>query len=1169
MDLPRLRILILGSPIVTWDGVVLKIARQQIRLLLFYLAAQIQPVQRDTLCQIFWSNETDEKAHKLLREALSKLRAMLPDPSVLIAQAGEVFLDPQKVYVDAREFKQLTDPFLESAEVNRDARLPDWLYKQLKGAYDLCRGPINFAGGNTPIPGGFENFLSIATQQYDYLRLRIEERLASHCIAIGNLDEAILWLGRTVEIDPLNDENNFLILNCLKDSGRNKDALEYINYLDNLYQQSSGHPLPESFFAIQQRIKEMPAQLDQEPPEWPGMDESPVPFVGRTELLERIHNAYNRKGIISIRGPSGIGKNRLVQEFYVNLQRKPRLVFCTGKPMARCSPFEPLIEGIRTAVKPEEWLALPIEYIELLKVLFPELRSEKATRHTHQQIDVIEDFLGVCEALHQLLILLAKKRPLLLIMDIAVWADEATIEFLSYLSDRDFYKKYGLLVLFSRKEESSEAFEVFVDRNMVLGRLERIDISPLTIEESGLLMQKMLGGEPNPHFIEKFCQQTGGNPYFMVEGLKSLVSLYFDHQEYSATSLYPIPDTIKALINEKIMSLSKTAVKVLRAGAVLGQYFQAEVVEALVAMPASEMEDALEDLERFSIVSIRKGSDGTTGYFFDHNQIREVVLREMSPLRIRHLHLAAVNALINVFGHKPELESIYAYHFEEAGEPVKAFDAWLKAADFARTRFSKSDRYYAYEQAFNLIDRLPQDLLVEKVDHLVSSWGDYAYDLFDMDTCFKIYTMCLNVGEQTQNPILLCDGWNGMGRVYEMQFKIDEGIEAVLRAQFYCDRINTLALKLDTIGRLSILYSEKSEIQKSIEYGESALEYIPILKTQREMDSMVNILVQLGLMYLISGWPKKTVEISDRALNLSLLVKRRSAKVQAASALAAGQYYIGEYQKSLQNALTVHSLAEKLNFRWWLSFVEILIGRNYLVLGDIDKSWTFCQSAMKREEAYSNGGVYPLTLSLASEIFWLYRDPKNALSFCQKGMSLQQTNFQTLENALLFGLITAETNPKKGVDTLNGLIQLGERFGLELIALPARVAKCLVATTYGNFEDLGSEFDELMEELAKRHFGSAAFYGELIKARVEYAAGNMVAARQRYQKIIEPGGHVTNFWVRLKGITDLMSLAESDSEKTKLKRELGKILTQIGEKSTQQPMKRLFYSYRKKVLENL
>ena len=303
-----------------------------------------------------------------------------------------------------------------------------------------------------------------------------EERLASHCIAIGNLDEAILWLGRVVEIDPMNDENNFLILNCLKESGRIKDALDYIAYLEILYQQSLGHPLPDSILHIKEKIEETPSHFEMEPPEWPGMEENPVPFVGRADLIERLGYAYNRKGIVSVRGPSGIGKNRLVQEFYLDLQRKPRLVFCTGKPMVRCSPFEPLIEGFRAAVRPEEWLALPTEYKELLKALFPELRTEKVSRNANQQSEVIEDFLGVCEALHQLLILLAKKRPILLIMDIAVWADEATIEFLSYLSDRDFYKKYGLLVLFSRKEESSKAFEVFVDRNVVLGTLEKIDV---------------------------------------------------------------------------------------------------------------------------------------------------------------------------------------------------------------------------------------------------------------------------------------------------------------------------------------------------------------------------------------------------------------------------------------------------------------------------------------------------------------------------------------------------------------------------------------------------------------------------------------------------------------------------------------------------------------------
>ena len=1158
----------LGSPIVTWDDVVLKIARQQIRLLIFYLAAQTQPVHRDTLCQIFWSTESDEKAHKLLREALSKLRAALPDPSLLIAKAGEVYLDPQKVYVDALEFKQLTDPFLESAEVNRDALLPEWLYRQLKQAYDLCRGPIKVAGANIPISIGYDNFLSLASQQYDYLRLRVEERLASHCIAIGNLDEAILWLRRTVEIDPLNDDNNFLILNCLKDSRRYKDALDYIAYLDNLYQQSSGHPLPESFFAIQKRIKEMPDQVEQEPPEWPGMEESPVPFVGRIDLLEKLRNAYNRKGIVSVRGPSGIGKNRLVQEFYLNLQRNPRLVFCTGKPMARCYPFEPLIEGLRAAVKPEEWLALPDEYKESLRLLFPELRHGITEVNTNPQAEGVEDFLRICEGFHQLLILLAQKRPLLMIMDIVVWTDEATIELLSYLSDRDFYKKYGLLVLFSRKEESSLAFEVFVDRNVVLGRLEKIDILPLTLDESAIFIQKMLGSKPSRQFLEKFYQQTGGNPFFMVEGLKALVSMNFNFQDFSSSSLYPIPDTIKALINEKTMLLSENAAKVLRAGAVLGQYFQAEVVEAMEEMPAEEMMNALEDLERFSIVSIRQGPDGTVGYFFDHDQVREVILQEMSPLRKRHLHLAAVNALINVYGHKPELESIYAYHFEEAGEPAKAFDAWILAADFGRTRFSKNDRYYAYNKAFSLVPRLPHELLVEKVEDLVVAWGDYAYDLGDSETCLKVYTMCLDVGEQLQNPILLCNGWNGMGRVNELQLKIEDGIDAVKKAQFYCDRIDNLALKLDTIAQSAVLYGKKYEIKKVISICEEAFTHFAIISSQREWNAMVNILVLLGLMYLATGWPRKTVEVGEKAINLSLLVRRRAAKVQAAAILSAGLYYTGEYQKSLQNALAVHGLAVKLDYRWWVSFLEVVMGRDYLGLGDLDKSWSLSQSVLEREKEFHYDAMYPAAFLLEGEIHRLFGDTKTAIGLFKKGMEQRPVCFQSLENSVMFAYTLAEINPSESLTILDELVHKTEESGLGMITLPARVGKCLVATSLGRFEGLGPEIDEIMEEMAKRNFGTCAYYSELIKARTENAVGDKVAARQLYQKIIEPGGHVTNLWVQLKGITDLMSLAESAAEKARLKKDLGRILALIGEKSAQQPLKRLFYSFRKKLLDN-
>ena len=113
-----------------------------------------------------------------------------------------------------------------------------------------------------------------------------------------------------------------------------------------------------------------------------------------------------------------------------------------------------------------------------------------------------------------------------------------------------------------------------------------------------------------------------------------------------------------------------------------------------------------------------------------------------------------------------------------------------------------------------------------------------------------------------------------------------------------------------------------------------------------------------------------------------------------------------------------------------------------------------------------------------------------------------------------------------------------------------------------------SDIDMIMKEITERGFGTHAYFGELIKARLEKTAGNLDAARRHYQKIFEPGGPVLGVWDRLNGIAGLLSIADSDAEKKALKKELAGILAQIGEKSTQQPLKRLFYSFRKKLLEN-
>jgi len=255
MDTPRLRILMLGTPSITWDGQPLHIPRQQVRLLLYYLATQANPVNRNTLIQLFWPSHAEDAARKLLREALSKLKAALPDPAVLESTGKNLRLDPKKAYSDMLEFEHLTKPIMSGAVIEGDARLPDLLYQNMRKALALCRGSMTVSDINPVVSGGMEDYFQFVSQTYDHIRISLQERLTSHCITKGDLNEALFWLTRLHEIDPFSNENNYLMISCLKDSGREKDAFDYIVYLENLYRKSAAPDFPDTIRSLKTGLK--------------------------------------------------------------------------------------------------------------------------------------------------------------------------------------------------------------------------------------------------------------------------------------------------------------------------------------------------------------------------------------------------------------------------------------------------------------------------------------------------------------------------------------------------------------------------------------------------------------------------------------------------------------------------------------------------------------------------------------------------------------------------------------------------------------------------------------------------------------------------------------------------------------------------------------------------
>ncbi|MBP9040667.1 MAG: hypothetical protein KBF64_02715, partial [Anaerolineaceae bacterium] len=183
LESQKIKILIQGPPVILVGDKLTTLSRKLPRTLLYYLAAQSQPVSRQEICGLFWPDVSEEKARKNLREALSRIRTELGEADPFYTVDDQIILDDSLVYTDKREFDRIITPLLSNAVMNFNSSLPESILLQLKRAMELCRTSRFLQGIELENSPGFENWKDQTNHWYTYVRLKIVERLADHYIS--------------------------------------------------------------------------------------------------------------------------------------------------------------------------------------------------------------------------------------------------------------------------------------------------------------------------------------------------------------------------------------------------------------------------------------------------------------------------------------------------------------------------------------------------------------------------------------------------------------------------------------------------------------------------------------------------------------------------------------------------------------------------------------------------------------------------------------------------------------------------------------------------------------------------------------------------------------------------------------------------------------------------
>jgi DNA-binding SARP family transcriptional activator len=371
-------------------------------------------------------------------------------------------------------------------------------------------------------------------------------------------------------------------------------------------------------------------------------------LVGRRGDLAALRGALRRATeeshprVVTVVGPAGIGKSRLAHEL-VSRAKGVTSLAATCPAYGDGLTYLPLRALVREAAGGESRAAL-------LAALAGELDGETVAGRLADALgeadtsvptgDVSWAFRRLCEAL-------ARKRPVMIVVDDLQWAAPAFLELLEHLVT---HGQGPMLVVALAREDLDEGSPAFLAG---LRNAERLDVGPLRPADVSALLEQ-LGGET---LLEGQRQQISdaaeGNPLY-VEQLLVLAS------EGGLGSDRPLPATIQALLAARLDRLGPGERAVLECAAVVGREFDEPALGSLLAAEAvPTMERHLQQLVARGF--LRSADRGELG--FRHGLVRETVYRAMPKAERSDLHERHADQLDR---RTPTADELVGYHLEQA-----------------------------------------------------------------------------------------------------------------------------------------------------------------------------------------------------------------------------------------------------------------------------------------------------------------------------------------------------------------------------------------------------------------------------------------------------------------------------------------------------------------------